>query len=616
MSGVGSEEETHITYSRVPWFSWEEWNFVRKTIFSTSPNSISSALTRVSTWRSRGCLPCAIEVTAALVEVRQRDPFFREGMPCNALESDEMLAMGYCMAIIRLVNSFAEKSRRKTGLSISESADALGIPSMLIDIRHECSHRELPSLALVRLASTKAIEWLKSYYWEPQKRLIPNVQKEIKSRLREMTSHLTLKHHGDAGCPPVKRRRIKQPEMVSGRKRFFAHMSDKLHSSKSEGSKRATARIIRSLRRLYSAHPLEVVSALLEEFVRTESSWLDNIDVMDGSDSSEVEMVPNESKFHDGKFDAWKTAVLKLSHKEPLLLVAMVEEVLKMIKVREATRSDMGQQSLPSSEYRSELFQIGNLSSLVRWLLHNASKQKFSDPVAAHNETHTNSIPKSNLWLLLRNCLLLAPGNSHLVDSVLRLVQMIGNDSLAAKFKKLPLLCSLDPISTLENCTASDFESNLRQHEDFLRQAEKKLEDIKHRKKHGVSSLCDSQERIWSVAKSWSSSAIGLLPYPLGSFSILPADYKVNVQEAGYSKDHLDKDHSLDKREESTEAEFVEKSDEVVQLTIDDRMVPEGIDDPPLMPTEGSLLIGGVFRRIGKEELVAIESGVWVCVTD
>ncbi|XP_028098518.1 ribosomal biogenesis protein LAS1L-like [Camellia sinensis] len=66
-----------------------------------------------------------------------------------------MLTMLYCMAIVRLVNGVVEKTRKKTEVSIAKAADAINIPRMLIDIRHEGSHPDLPSLRLVRLASIK-----------------------------------------------------------------------------------------------------------------------------------------------------------------------------------------------------------------------------------------------------------------------------------------------------------------------------------------------------------------------------------------------------------------------------------------------------------------------------
>ncbi|KAK7843406.1 ribosomal biogenesis protein las1l, partial [Quercus suber] len=121
----------------------------------------------ISAWRSRGCLPVAIEVTASIIEIQQKDPHFRENQSNGASDnfrvdqtsyvqlSEDMLAMLYCMAIIRLVNGVVEKTRKKTEVSLAVAADAIGIPRMLIDIRHEGSHRELPALQIVRSASLK-----------------------------------------------------------------------------------------------------------------------------------------------------------------------------------------------------------------------------------------------------------------------------------------------------------------------------------------------------------------------------------------------------------------------------------------------------------------------------
>uniref|UniRef100_A0A2K2C4J8 Las1-like family protein n=1 Tax=Populus trichocarpa TaxID=3694 RepID=A0A2K2C4J8_POPTR len=123
-------------YKLVPWLNWNEWECVRDSFFSESPENILSAINRISTWRSRGCLPVVIDVTASIIEVQQKDPLYRKDLPDNALHSEQMLAMLYCMAILRLVNCVVEKTRKKTQVSIAEAAGAIGIPRTLIDIRH------------------------------------------------------------------------------------------------------------------------------------------------------------------------------------------------------------------------------------------------------------------------------------------------------------------------------------------------------------------------------------------------------------------------------------------------------------------------------------------------
>ncbi|GER54747.1 las1-like family protein [Striga asiatica] len=91
----------------VPWMSWDEWKFVRGSLFSSSPNAVASALKRISTWRSRGCIPVAVEVTASIIEIQQQDPYFMNELNDGCSESEEMLSMLYCMAIVRQVILFS-----------------------------------------------------------------------------------------------------------------------------------------------------------------------------------------------------------------------------------------------------------------------------------------------------------------------------------------------------------------------------------------------------------------------------------------------------------------------------------------------------------------------------
>ncbi|GER57651.1 las1-like family protein, partial [Striga asiatica] len=112
----------------VPWMSWDEWKFVRGSLFSSSPNAVASALKRISTWRSRGCIPVAVEVTASIIEIQQQDPYFMNELNDGCSQSEEMLSM--------LVNGMVEKTRKKNEISIGEAADAFGIPRIVIDVRH------------------------------------------------------------------------------------------------------------------------------------------------------------------------------------------------------------------------------------------------------------------------------------------------------------------------------------------------------------------------------------------------------------------------------------------------------------------------------------------------
>ncbi len=43
-----------------------------------------------------------------------------------------------------------------------------GLPRVLVDVRHEAAHNELPTLALLQAAARAALAWLAAGYWQRQ----------------------------------------------------------------------------------------------------------------------------------------------------------------------------------------------------------------------------------------------------------------------------------------------------------------------------------------------------------------------------------------------------------------------------------------------------------------
>ena len=41
----------------------------------------------------------------------------------------------------------------------------LGLPASFVELRHEATHRELPSLVVLRDAAQRSLSWLWGYYW-------------------------------------------------------------------------------------------------------------------------------------------------------------------------------------------------------------------------------------------------------------------------------------------------------------------------------------------------------------------------------------------------------------------------------------------------------------------
>ncbi|CAL8462260.1 g1791 [Coccomyxa elongata] len=89
------------------------------------------------------------------------------------------------MLVIRLVNGISDSSQKgRVAMSVANLAEDAGIPRILVDVRHDASHNELPSLALLRLASTAAVSWLSSAYWQRQADHLLSCRAHISSLLQ------------------------------------------------------------------------------------------------------------------------------------------------------------------------------------------------------------------------------------------------------------------------------------------------------------------------------------------------------------------------------------------------------------------------------------------------
>ncbi|XP_022995044.1 uncharacterized protein LOC111490717 [Cucurbita maxima] len=595
---VETEEDNSSTYSRklVPWSTWSEWLFVSQSLFSDSSDSVAAALGRISTWRSRGCLPVVVEVTASIIEIQQKDPYFTKNQsvdasvrgteePLNSVSlSEEALAMLYCMAIMRLVNGVVEKTRKKTEVSIAVAADAIGLPRVLIDIRHEGSHRELPALQVVRCASIKALHWLKSYYWEPQEKAIPflgdistTIRKEIKSRLRDLAFNLNEKQNSQRGSV-VKPKRLKTK----------------------------TGKTLKFLIQLYSTFSSEFLSILLEFLLKAMRS-------------SDLAFPENSKKSRSTVLEGWKLAIAKISNKEPELLLDLLEAILEKIKTQEALEYEG--QYFTSSDHKMKSCQVAQLSSLFAWLVEKLKGINLKRNGEVSSGKH---IPKGVLMELLRKCLLVsAPGNKRLMDSATDLAQLLDDGSLMKKLNKLSFLNLLNSdIPDKENPIQTTSEISLN-HVESLREASRKLEMIKlHKRKNNlaanpVDGIVGTSTR-WTVVNSWTPCPIGMLPRPIGSSGRLPVlDLNPENEPASEdlrSEENFELGKCSHKREASSDTQqldsgTVKKMKETngnFQSEIDDVDSPEGV--------KGRLLIGGIWKKVGEEELSAIQSAVRILI--
>ncbi|MBA0735969.1 hypothetical protein Gogos_019768 [Gossypium gossypioides] len=591
-------------YKLVPWLNWAEWDSVRKSLFSSSPRKISSALSRISTWRSRGCLPVVIDVTASIVEIQQSDPFFRGDKSKDDSHSEQLLAMLYCMAILRIVNCVIEKTRKRTGISIADAADAIGIPRRLIDVRHEGSHRDLPSLTIARDSSVVALNWLKSYYWEPQKKQIPfqrdgvvTIRREIKSKLRELALCIKIQKNPELKSLLVRGKGGGQFKHLCGRSKFFSLMAGKVNSSQSSGPKKLISKTLKSLVSLYSTSSSEVVSVLLELLLKA----LDSSSSMDISEDSESGLDRHTA------LDDWQLVIRKFSNKEPELLLALLQRILYMIGTNEASKSET-EGHPTASEGRPEACQVEHVSSLFAWLVR-------------HLELKGKSVSNAILLELLRKCLLVASlRNNHLMDSALHIAQLVGNSVLMEKLNKFRSL-GLSNTEVTEENTSNEIWGIVSQEEEYLNQAAKKLEVVKlHRTKSTAVKTADDvrNSNRWVVAKSWNPCPLGMLPRTLGSSGRIPlldcgSDCQTDT-EVMEGKNERELNRRNGKREGSNDIQLMNfSSPKKLKETVENKheQSSEGVSSSG---TCRHLMMDGVWKEVGETEVEAIASAVRILV--
>ena len=278
----------------------------------------------------------------------------------------------------------------------------------------------------------------------------------------------------------------------------------------------------------------------------------------------------------------------------------------------------IGGHHLISSEDDVEIGQIELLSSLFAWLVEHF-KGFYSEI----------QIPKATLLELLRKCLLVsAPDNKLIMGSALLLAQMAENNIMIEKLSHFCLLGLSKSDVTEETAPPLSFEKLLVHQEDAIRQAAEKLELVKRHQVKGsivktTTNGDDGNHSRWVVAKSWNPCPIGMLPRALGSSGRLPAlDHNDNQKmppESSERRELWELKHCSRKREACFDIEMLDNSSvKKMRETVEDQTI-EGHDSDDKDVTlcegvKGQLLINGVWKKVEREELLAIKSAVRILV--
>lgn len=146
----------------VAWLSKAEWDQVLEYLYSKDVTLQRFALQRISAWKSRYAhsTPVAVECTADLVRCQVLD---RSGQ----LDGDELVLL-YGSALVRFVNLITERQQGKVARPLRRLAGNMNIPEWVVNLRHDFTHRKLPTLKWCRKGCKVVLEWLQQEFWSRQ----------------------------------------------------------------------------------------------------------------------------------------------------------------------------------------------------------------------------------------------------------------------------------------------------------------------------------------------------------------------------------------------------------------------------------------------------------------
>ncbi|KAK9856636.1 hypothetical protein MYU51_000423 [Penicillium brevicompactum] len=116
------------------------------------------ALSRLrSAWKLRGNVPHHVEATALLTDAILHDDAQR-----NSIFS---IRATYSAAFCRFVTGLVDTKIHGVRRTMFQRATDLGLPASFVELRHEATHREPPSLVVLRKAAQRSLEWLWDNFW-------------------------------------------------------------------------------------------------------------------------------------------------------------------------------------------------------------------------------------------------------------------------------------------------------------------------------------------------------------------------------------------------------------------------------------------------------------------
>ncbi|OQD74806.1 hypothetical protein PENDEC_c009G00787 [Penicillium decumbens] len=190
-----------------PWKSKSQLLDVRNEFYPppsyNGPDLRSHACATVEAWKLRGNLPHHVEATALLT-----DAILHDDAQTNSIFS---IQATYSAAFCRFVTGLVDTKIHGQRKTMFQRAADLGLPASFVELRHEATHREPPSLVVLRKASQRSLEWLWDNYWVGVEDLgdVPAIEHDdsdsVKKAFRDILRQFSI--GADSGPPSKKRKR-------------------------------------------------------------------------------------------------------------------------------------------------------------------------------------------------------------------------------------------------------------------------------------------------------------------------------------------------------------------------------------------------------------------------
>ncbi|KAM3084550.1 hypothetical protein ACMFMG_001348 [Clarireedia jacksonii] len=152
-----------VQYVITPWRTRHELLRVRSSLYPSDPSlapnlpQLREAVSLVSVWMQRGNCPHLVESTAIITSAILND------VPGNSTYCVRAAySAAFCRFVTGLLDSHQDKRRKSSMYSIAKT---LGLPATYVELRHQATHEELPSLPKLRIAARKALKWIWDFYW-------------------------------------------------------------------------------------------------------------------------------------------------------------------------------------------------------------------------------------------------------------------------------------------------------------------------------------------------------------------------------------------------------------------------------------------------------------------